>query len=149
MRIGNVLPGVLILALSAAVFVQTRHLTYWGETAPGPGFFPAWLVLAGVVLFLLQFAEGWRARDSVATWPDRSALTRAGITYGGLAALGMLAPLLGMIPSIVLFVLFLLIVVLRRPVWPSLLTTAVTVGLIYVIFVQWLGVALPTFSIGT
>lgn len=148
MRISNALPGILILALSAAIFIETRHLAYWTETAPGPGFFPSWLVLAGIILSLLQLIEAWRATGSAAEWPDRSAIGRACITYAGLVGLGILAPLLGMMPSIVLFVVFLLIVVLRRPVWPSLATTAVTVGLIYLIFVSWLGVVLPTSSLG-
>ncbi|HEX2256980.1 MAG TPA: tripartite tricarboxylate transporter TctB family protein [Afifellaceae bacterium] len=148
MRIGNVLPGALVLAVSAAVFVETRHLTYWSDTAPGAGFFPAWVISAGLVLFLLQLAEAWRSQHAIAQWPDGSALVRAGLTYGGLIALGLMAPVVGMLPSIVLFVLFLLIGILRRPIWPSLAATVITVGVIYVIFVSWLGIALPTWSIG-
>jgi hypothetical protein len=149
MRISNVVPGVLILALSAAIFLDTRHLTYWSETTPGPGFFPYWLVLAGVAVFLLQLSEAWRAgREVTLDWPDRSALFRALATYGGLVAFAALTPVLGMIVSIVLFVVFLLIVILRQPVWPSLLATTITIGLIYMIFVRWLGIALPTSSLG-
>jgi hypothetical protein len=39
---------------------------------------------------------------------------------------------------------FLLVVVQRRPVGPSLVTTAITVGLVYLVFTRWLGVRLPT-----
>jgi hypothetical protein len=149
MRISNVLPGVFILILSAAVFFETRHLPYWTETAPGAAFFPLWLVAAGVALFVLQMLEGKRmGRESVAQWPDRAALLRAVLTYGGLAGMALLAPLLGMLTTALLFMAFLLIVILRRPLWPSLATVVITAALVYVIFVQWLGVALPTFSLG-
>jgi hypothetical protein len=149
MRISNVLPGVLILALSAAIFIDTRHLTYWSDTTPGPGFFPYWVILAGVALFLLQLSEAWRAGGEVTVeWPDRPALIRATATYGGLVALAALTPVLGMILSIVLFVMFLLFVILRQPLWPSLVATTITIGLIYVIFVRWLGTALPTSALG-
>ena len=49
-----------------------------------------------------------------------------------------------MMSSAALFMAFLLIVVQRRRLLPSLATTAITTGLIYVVFVRWLGVRLPT-----
>jgi putative tricarboxylic transport membrane protein len=43
-----------------------------------------------------------------------------------------------------LFMAFLLVVVQRRRLLPSLVTTAITAGLIWAVFVRWLGVRLPT-----
>jgi hypothetical protein len=139
----------MILALSAAVFFESRDLPYWSDTTPGPGFFPRLIVVTGVVLFLLQFAEAWRsAGQQVAEWPDRTGLARAGMTYAGLAGLAILAPMLGMLPSIALFLVFLLIVVLRQTVQSSLIAAAITLGVIYLVFVRWLGIALPTGPFG-
>jgi putative tricarboxylic transport membrane protein len=149
MRVSNFAPGLMILALSVAVFVESRDLPYWSDTTPGPGFFPRLIVITGVVLFLLQFAEAWRtAGQQVAEWPDRTGLERAGMTYAGLAGLAILAPMLGMLPSIALFLLFLLIVVLRQSVQSSLIAAGITLGVIYLVFVRWLGIALPTGPLG-
>jgi putative tricarboxylic transport membrane protein len=149
MRIGNVVPAVVILGLSAAIFFEARGLEYYGETTPGPAFFPLWLAAGGIVLAILQVAEARRAGDdSTPEWPERSVLVRVAMTVFGLAALVLLAPILGMMPCVALFMAFLLLVVLRRPLWPSLATLAVTVLLIHLLFVRWLAVPLPTSSLG-
>jgi hypothetical protein len=68
--------------------------------------------------------------------------------FAGLVAVPMLAPLFGLILSLALFVAWLLLVLLRQRPWPSLVTTAITVGAIYAIFVWWLRVPLPTGLLG-
>ena len=67
---------------------------------------------------------------------------------GGLVAVPLVSPLLGLVPSLALLVAFLLLAILRQPLWPSLATLAVTVGLVYAIFVGWLGVPLPKGILG-
>ena len=54
-----------------------------------------------------------------------------------------MSPLVGLVPALALFVAFLLLAVLRQRLGTSLATLAITVGLIYGIFVGWLGVPLP------
>jgi hypothetical protein len=149
MRIGAYAPAVFILALSALVLFGIWDLAYWSGTAPGPAFLPYWLVALGVVLFVFGAAEAWRAREADgAVWPDRPALIRVVATFAGLLAIPILSPMLGMVPIVMLFMAFLLFVVLRRPLLPSLLTVGVTGGAIYAIFVWWLGVALPVGPLG-
>jgi hypothetical protein len=148
MRTRQVAPAVWILALSAVVLFSTWDQGYWSGTTPGPAFLPLWLVAAGVLVTGLSLAEGWRSGrgngdgDAIA-WPDKPALQRALLTFVGLLTIPILSPLLGMVVSGVLFMMFLLLVVLRRPLLPSLLTVAITGGVIQVIFVWWLGLPLP------
>jgi hypothetical protein len=49
-----------------------------------------------------------------------------------------------MVPAVALLMAFLLLVVLRQPLVPSLVTTAIVAIGIEAIFVRWLGVPLPT-----
>ena len=62
------------------------------------------------------------------------------ISLNKAAVLGFVTYILG---AAVLFMLFLLLLVLRRPLAPSLLTTAITGALVYGIFSAWLGIAFP------
>ena len=71
-------------------------------------------------------------------------LRRVALAFAALVAFAVLSPVLGMMSSAALFMVFLLIVVQRRGIAPSLATTAITTGLIYAVFVRWLGVRLPT-----
>jgi hypothetical protein len=61
-----------------------------------------------------------------------------------MAALAVAAPVIGMVAAVALLMAFLLLVVLRQPLVPSLVTTAIVAIGIEAIFVRWLGVPLPT-----
>ena len=50
--------------------------------------------------------------------------------------------------AVALLVAFVLLFVLRQALWPSLATVGITAGLIYAIFVGWLGVPLPRGPLG-
>jgi len=148
MRLGEVIPASLLLVLSAAVFLDTRHLEFF-DGIPGPAFLPVWLAIAGCVLFVLRLLEARRLPVSGgAEWPDRGGLRRVILTFAGLVVIPLVAPAIGMLAAIVLFMVFLLIVVLRQRPGPSLLTVAVTAGVVYGIFVLWLGIALPKGFLG-
>lgn len=136
-----------MLALSGAIAFETRHLSFWADTTPGPAFLPVWLALAGALLFVLRLLEARRVA-SVVAWPPAAALVRIALVLAGLAAVPLLSPLLGLVPALALFVGFLLLVVLRQPVWPSLATIAITAVLVYGIFVGWLRVPLPRGILG-
>ena len=131
-----------MLALSGAIALDTHSLSFWADTTPGPAFLPIWLAAAGVVLFVLRLAEARRS-GTAAAWPVKAALLRVVTVLAALAAVPLLAPFVGLVLALALFVAFLLLVVLRQPLWPSLATTLITAGLVYAIFVAWLGVALP------
>jgi putative tricarboxylic transport membrane protein len=148
MRRSDVIPALLMLALSGAIALDTRSLPFWSDTTPGPAFMPVWLALAGALLFVLRLAEARRVGAAPVQWPGKPALGRVGAIAAGLAAVPLIAPLAGLVPVLALFVLFLLLGVLRRPLWPSLVTVAVTTGLVYAVFVGWLGVPLPKGPLG-
>jgi putative tricarboxylic transport membrane protein len=149
MRRSDVIPALLMLVLSVAIFIETFHLEYYGEVSPGPAFLPVWLALGGGVLVVLRLLEARRLAGSAAVeWPDRPGLRRIALIVVGLVAVPLLTSVIGMIPAILLFMAFLLLVVLQQSVVPSLLTIALTGGLVYGIFVRWLGVALPTGALG-
>ena len=148
MRISNSLPGLLILILSIVVLLGTWPLSYWSGTAPGPGFLPVWLALGGTVLFVLQCVEAFRSRDGLLNdWPDGSALARPLASIIGLTAFGVFLPILGTLLTAALFVIFVLIFVLQRPIWPTLLTTAIILAVLEMVFARWLSIPLPTFSL--
>lgn len=149
MRMSDVIPALLMLVLSAAIAFDTRSLSFWADTTPGPAFLPVWLAIAGALLFVLRLAEARRTRSAVvAQWPDRGALARVALVVGGLVAVPLIAPLMGLVLALALFVAYLLLVVLRQPLWPSLAAVGITVGLVYTIFVGWLGVPLPRGFVG-
>jgi putative tricarboxylic transport membrane protein len=143
----DVVPALLMLALSAAIAFDTHNLSFWTDTTPGPAFLPLWLAVAGVVLAALRLVEA-RGSPSTAEWPDRAALARVAMVLAGLLAVPIVSPLAGLVPALALLIAFLLLVVLRQPLWPSLATLAITVGLVHAVFVGWLGVPLPRGMLG-
>ena len=147
MRMSDVIPALLMLVLSAAIAFDTRSLSFWADTTPGPAFLPVWLAAAGVLLSALRLLEARRSAATIA-WPDRPALARIAVIFGGLAAVPLLAPVVGLVLALALFVAFLLLAVLRQALWPSLATVSITVGLVYAVFVGWLGVPLPKGLVG-
>jgi hypothetical protein len=148
MKTSDVVPALLILALSGAIALDTRGLMFWDDTTPGPAFLPVWLAIAGAVLFVLRLAEARRTRAASVEWPGKAAIVRVATIFAGLVAVPLLAPLVGLVPALALLVAFVLLLVLRQALWPSLATVAVTMGLIYAIFVGWLGVPLPKGPLG-
>jgi hypothetical protein len=147
MKASDVVPALLLLALSGAIAFDTRGLSFWADTTPGPAFMPVWLALAGAVLALLRLLEARSVRTRI-EWPDRSALARVALVLSGLVGVPLLSLLLGLVASLALFVAFLLLVVLRQPLWPSLATLVITLGVVYGIFVGWLNVPLPKGVLG-
>lgn len=145
MRMSEVVPPLVMLALSAVLVFGTWHLGYWNDTTAGPAFAPTWIAAVGALLAILQLrsarSAGWAG---VCDWPDAVGMKRVAATFFGLVAFLVVSPLLGMVPSAALFVVLFLYGLLARPLVSTLFTAAVTTGMIYVIFVRWLNVGLPT-----
>jgi hypothetical protein len=145
MRMSDVVPPLIMLALSAVLVFGTWDLGYWRDTTPGPAFAPAWIAAAGALLAILQLrsvrSAGWAG---VYVWPDAVGMKRVATAFLGLIAFSAVSPLLGMVPSAALFVVLFLYGLLARPLISTLVTAVVTTGMIYVIFVWWLNVNLPT-----
>lgn len=144
MRIIHALPAIFMLVLAAGVMLGTAGLNYWDGFTPGARFFPGWLAGVGAVLALLLLLTQWRGTDpGVTELPDASGAAKVMAVMAGLVVLALLAEPLGLVVAAALFMLFLLLVVLRAPLWPSLLTTVIVTGGIEGIFARWLAVPLP------
>ncbi|WP_134500331.1 tripartite tricarboxylate transporter TctB family protein [Microvirga pakistanensis] len=149
MKAADILSACVMLFLAVVVLISTRHLPYWADFAPGSAFSPFWVAAASILVSCVLVVGALRRQSHPPIdWPDRQGLRRVLLTAGGLWAIVVLAPVLGLVATAVLFMLFLLLVVLRRNLWPSLLTTAVTAALIYGVFSAWLGIAFPTGLLG-
>ena len=144
MKVSEVVPPLLMIALSAVLVLGTWHLGYWRDTTPGPAFAPVWLAAAGVLLALLQLRAVRSAGDGAYDWPDAVGMKRVAATFLGLVVFSFLSPVLGMVLCIALFVVLFLYGLMARPLVPSLITTVLTTAVVYFIFVRWLDVGLPT-----
>lgn len=149
MKVVDIATVLVVLALSAAIILGTHQLDYWAEFAPGSAFAPFWVGVAGIVLaLLLLFATLRRGRHEPHGFPDRRGLLRVVEVAAALWIMLLAVPVLGLLLSGVALCLFLLLAVERRPLVPSLVTTAVTVAIVYGVFIAWLGIALPQGVLG-
>jgi putative tricarboxylic transport membrane protein len=142
MRLTEAVPAIFMIVLASAILLGTSGLSYWAGTTPGTRFLPVWLAGAGLVLgVLVALARGGAGGDL--ELPDRSGALRVGLTLAAMAALPFATPVVGMVPAVAALMAFLLLVVLRQRLVPSLVTTVVTALGVELIFVQWLAVPLP------
>jgi putative tricarboxylic transport membrane protein len=149
MKTADIVSAVVMLVLSGVVFMSTRDLPYWADFAPGSAFAPFWVAATGAALSISLLVGALRRQTNPPVdWPDRKGFQRVVLTAAGLWAVIALAPILGLIATAVLFMLFLLIVVERRRLLPSLFTTAITTALVYGVFAAWLGIAFPKGMLG-
>lgn len=144
MKILEIATAVVILVISAVVVVGTFDLPYWSETTPGPAFAPRWVALAGVVIAVLLLLYTLTRKDhEPIEWPHDESLRRVLFAGATLWLFLVLLPLLGFVVSGTLFMLSMLLLIQRRRIVPSLITTFVTVGGAYSIFGWWLEIDLP------
>lgn len=144
MRLTDAVPALFMIALSAGILLGTSELPYWADTTPGSRFFPMWLAGVGILLSAVLLLELYRGREpSGVELPTRSATYRVSMTVLGMAALALVTPFVGMVFAVALFMTFLLLVVLRQNLLPSLATALLVAVAIELIFVRWLGVSLP------
>jgi hypothetical protein len=144
MRLVDASPALFMIVASLATIIGTAGLAVWDGFTPGARFFPLIVGGIGLVLAGLLLWQQWRGTDAErAELLDRSAATRVGLTVAALVGLAAGAPLVGLVPMLLLFVLFMLLAVLRQRLLPSLVSALVIVGGVHLVFVRWLSVALP------
>ena len=144
MRRLNIAAALVFLALSAIVVAGTWNLAYWSDFAPGPAFAPRWVAAAGAVLALLLIVQELRdPSPEPADLPSRSALSRVLSTSAALFVALAIAKSLGFVVTVAALTLFVLLVVERRRIGPSLIVTVLTAALVHGVFVAWLNVQLP------
>lgn len=144
---------IIALAVMAAALIavfETSDLPYFlSDEVPGPAFMP---LLVSVVAFLLGAtllvqAIG-RRRDEEVAWPGKVGMRRLALSAASLVVLAAAAPVMGLVPGFVIFLLFVLLLVERRAFWPSVLTTTLTMALVEGVFVQWLHISVPAGPFG-
>ena len=149
MRRLNIAAALVFLALSAVVVAGTWDLAYWSDFAPGPAFAPRWVAAVGASLALLLILQEVRDPSAgPADLPPRPALMRVVLTMTALALALAVAPRLGFVMTVAALALFVLLVVERRRVVPSLIVTVLTAALVHGVFVAWLNVQLPKGFLG-
>ena len=144
-RGSHLITAISMLALCVSLVIAGYNLLYWDGYAPASGFAPIWVGIAGILLSgLMLFDIGTGGFADESSIPNRNEIERVGATALGLWLFVALAPVLGTLPTALLFMIFMLLGVLRRPLIPSVATALGTAALVYGIFVAWLKVPLPT-----
>jgi hypothetical protein len=151
----DVFAGLLLAAGFSASLWEASSFQYGTEFAPGPGFAPVWLSAIGIALSLLialnAFNATRRPRHSKSEGSDRldrAGLLRVGATLAGFVAMLAIAPWLGLVPSILIFLLFLTLYVQRLSVLTGIGASSATVLFVYVVFVRLLDVPIPRGPLG-
>jgi hypothetical protein len=146
--------GLLLSAFFGAALWEASSFQYGTEFAPGPGFAPVWLSAIGLCVSLMIAVHGMRAmrsgKDSEQAAPalEVRGLVRVALTLLGLVAMVLLVKPLGLVASILLFLLYLTLVVQRHGVASAVGASVGTVVFVYVVFVYFLDVPVPTGPLG-
>lgn len=137
-------PAWFMIVASLAVIFGTADLAVWDGFTPGARFFPLFVGGIGLLLAGLFLWQQWSGADtSTVDRPGASALARVVLTIAGLIAMAFGAPVIGLVPMLAVFSLFILLVVLRQRPLPSVITASVIAGGTYLVFVRMLAVPLP------
>ena len=151
----DVFAGLLLAAGFTATLWEAWSFQYGTEFAPGPGFAPVWLSAIGIVLSLTIAWNAFRAArhpepstDESSESLDKPGLFRVGATLVGLVAMLALTPWLGLVSSILLFLLFLTLYVQRLSLVTGIGASVGTVFFVYVVFVRLLDVPITSGPLG-
>lgn len=144
---GDVLSGLVLVALGIYVIIEARGWNYMSEEGPGPGFFPFWYGIAMVVLSLvlvLRSATG-AATGKPVEW---AGVRRALLAWAAFAVSVALFQPLGFLLSFALLTLFVMYVMYGRPLKISVAAAVGNAAGFYLVFVLALGLSLPVGPLG-
>ncbi len=144
-RTDVIVGGVLAVAFGALALKATA-LTYSDEFSPGAGFAPLWLGVIGAVLSLWIAVSALRSPRAPRV--DVRALVRLAAAIATLVVAVYLAPTVGFVLAIGAALVVLTLGVERMPIVSGLATSAVTIGIVYVVFARLLDVPFPTGPLG-
>ena len=137
--------AIIVLLLAVVIVLSTGELTIWDDFAPGSRFMAIIVAGASAVLALLLFREAkHRSTEDQVGWPEGRDRLRVMLLGVAVVAFVSMAAWTGFVVSVFAFVAITLYLILRRPLFPSLVAATITAGLIYSVFIAWLGIRLPT-----
>ena len=153
MRQGRLIATGAMLAFCLFALWQSLLLSLTDRLGPGPGFFPFWLALIGVVLALgLLFTTFREPKDSseaeVRILPHGPGGLRWLAVVGLLAAVTIAMELIGFRLAMLGFNAALAIALGERRWWVIAVFAFVGSFGVYYVFTTWLDVLLPTGSLG-
>jgi putative tricarboxylic transport membrane protein len=147
--------GLLLSVFFGAALWEAWSFQYGTEFAPGPGFAPVWLSAIGLCVSLMIAAHGlWAMRGGegseqrAAPALETRGLVRVALTLLGLVGMILLVEPLGLVVSILLFLLYLTLFVQRHGVAVGTGASVGTVVFVYVVFVYFLEVPIPKGPLG-
>lgn len=145
LRAGEIVSGLLLMALGVLVIVEARQWEYLTPEGPGAGFFPLWygvaLAALAALLIAVNLIPGRVA--FVARSVKWRAAGRALAAWGALVATVTLLKPLGFVASFALLTFFIVFVMYRERLWVALALAAGLAAGFYVVFPVALGLALP------
>ena len=136
--------GAFFLAVAALVLHQSLTvLNVFDGTQPGSGFMPLGLgVLLAALSLALLFTHRRRDRERVPFWPARS-WVRPLVAVAITAAFIVVFDEIGAITSVLVLVAGWLWLVGKKSIPVSLVTGAITAGVVYVVFARLLQTPFP------
>lgn len=147
MWFADLISGVVVLTLGAAVVIFSRQLPYHAEYGPGPGFLPFWLGLGLIACAAVILADVsiHRVRSGKFFQPGS---VRTALILFSLVGVILLVPLLGFVLGFALFTAFTMRLAGRHH-WVLCAIVAVLAALsIRWIFGSWLKIPLPEGILG-
>jgi putative tricarboxylic transport membrane protein len=142
--------AIIFLLLSAYIVWYSLMLEYYTSLGPGPGFFPLWLGVAMGILSMIWFVQIKilpRQTKDEDFLPKRSGVIRILSIIGALVMISYLMDIFGFQLMMFLFLVFLLIILGRQPVWLTLVVSFLGSFGVYHLFGGYLDVSLPEASV--
>ena len=152
MRRGWQVACICLLGIFIPALITSLGYSLTDALGPGPGFFPFWLSLIGIVLtgaILVQLARGTLFADTAAELlPDRQAMLQAGVVLVALTVAAALLEPLGFRLTMLPFIGGLLIVLGARSLLAIAITSIAGSFGVFHVFYYWLKVPLPIGVLG-
>lgn len=156
MRQGRLIATGAMLAFCLFALWQSLLLSLTDRLGPGPGFFPFWLALIGIVLALALLVSMWRApqetsqpsAEEVRILPHGWGALRCLAIVGLVAAVTVAMEFVGFRLAMLVFNAALVIALGERRWWIIAVFAVLGSFGVYYVFTTWLDVLLPTGQFG-
>lgn len=140
----DIVAALILLGLSTLVVTETWDLPYWARFTPGPAFAAVWVAAAGFLIGGVLLVQALRSTSTEPVdWPDWTGARQVTLGAAAMWILLVILPWLGTALAGLIFMLFFLLAVARRPLLPSIFTAVLTVVMIETVFGIWLRIKLP------